>query len=50
MELGGGKRQDGIWKCGRRSELKAILCSIFILLMFREENSSKRESESMALL
>lgn len=31
-------------------ELKAILCSIFILLMLREENSNKRESESMALL
>lgn len=25
-------------------------CSIFILLMLREENSSRRESESMALL
>lgn len=44
--MGGGL--GGFWECGRVGELKAM--PHFILLMLREENSSRRESESMALL
>lgn len=50
--IGGSMRMrqglGGFWECGRGGELKAM--PHFILLMLREENSSRRESESMALL